>query len=176
MSGDGELMLSILASFAQEESLSVSENCKWRIRRDFAAGEGNSFDMYGYKIRGGEYEIVPEEADVVRKIYTWYLDGVGTGRIAIMLNAKQIPPCRGSFWNRTTIMSVLRKLRTTDLIQRHFSRASESPCYKGFLTPRGASARPGAVQRQKKQVHDDIIANRAKMSSCHYIQAKNVIL
>ena len=33
MSGDGELMLSILASFAQEESLSVSENCKWRIRK-----------------------------------------------------------------------------------------------------------------------------------------------
>lgn len=55
--------------------------------------------MYGYKIRGGEYEIVPEEADVVRQIYSWYLDGVGTGRIAIMLNAKQIPPCRGSLWN-----------------------------------------------------------------------------
>lgn len=122
MSGDGELMLSILASFAQEESLSVSENCKWRIRRDFAAGEGNSFDMYGYKIRGGEYEIVPEEADVVRQIYSWYLDGVGTGRIAIMLNAKQIPPCRGSLWNRTTIMSVLRNEKYTGniLLQKTF--------------------------------------------------------
>lgn len=122
MSGDGELMLSILASFAQEESLSVSENCKWRIRRDFAAGEGNSFDMYGYKIRGGEYEIVPEEADVVRQIYSWYLDGVGTGRIAIMLNAMQIPPCRGSLWNRTTIMSVLRNEKYTGniLLQKTF--------------------------------------------------------
>ena len=122
MSGDGELLLTILASYAQEESLSVSENCKWRIRRDFAAGEGNSFDMYGYKIRGGEYEIVPEEADVVRKIYTWYLDGVGTGRIATMLNAKQIPPCRGSFWNRTTIMSVLRNEKYTGniLLQKTF--------------------------------------------------------
>ena len=79
-------------------------------------------------------------------------------------------------WSETTVQSILTKLRTTDLIQRHFSRASESPCYKGFLTPRGASAQPGAAQRQKKQVHDDIIANRAKMSSCHYIQAKNVIL
>src|SRR5690606_1529546 len=35
MSGDGELMLTILSSFAQEESLSVSENCKWRIRNKF---------------------------------------------------------------------------------------------------------------------------------------------
>ncbi len=74
------------------------------------------------------------------------------------------------------LINRITKLRTTDLIQRHFSRASESPCYKGVLTPRGASAQPGAVQRQKKQEHDDIIANRAKMSSCHYIQAKNVIL
>jgi len=122
MSGDGELMLSILASFAQEESLSVSENCKWRIRRDFAAGEGNSFDMYGYKVRGGEYEIVPEEADVVRKIYNWYLNGIGTGHIAIMLNAMQIPPCRGSLWSRTTIMSVLRNEKYTGniLLQKTF--------------------------------------------------------
>jgi DNA invertase Pin-like site-specific DNA recombinase len=37
-SSDGELMLTILASFAQEESLSVSENCKWRIRNKFRQG------------------------------------------------------------------------------------------------------------------------------------------
>lgn len=35
MSGDGELMLTILSYFAQEESLSVNENCKWRIRDKF---------------------------------------------------------------------------------------------------------------------------------------------
>ncbi len=39
MNGDGELMLTILASFAQEESRSVSENCKWRIRKGFMEGE-----------------------------------------------------------------------------------------------------------------------------------------
>ena len=39
MSNDGELMLTILASYAQEESRSVSENCKWRIRKRFEKGE-----------------------------------------------------------------------------------------------------------------------------------------
>ena len=39
MSGDGELMLSILASFAQEESRSISENSKWGIRKRFQSGE-----------------------------------------------------------------------------------------------------------------------------------------
>ena len=122
MSGDGELMLSILASFAQEESLSVSENCKWRIRKNFAAGESNSFLMYGYTIRSGEYEIVPEEAEIVRKIYEWYLDGTGTGRIAIILNAMQVKPCRGTSWNRTTIMSILRNEKYTGnmLLQKTF--------------------------------------------------------
>ena len=35
MSADGELMLTILASYAQEESLSASENQKWRIQKCF---------------------------------------------------------------------------------------------------------------------------------------------
>lgn len=39
MSGDSELMLTILASFFQEERRLVSENCKWRIRKGFEEGE-----------------------------------------------------------------------------------------------------------------------------------------
>lgn len=54
MSADGELMMTILASYAQEESLSASENQKWRIRKGFANGEmmGLRF-MYGYHIKKG---------------------------------------------------------------------------------------------------------------------------
>lgn len=39
ISSDGELMMTILASFAQEESLSASENQKWRVRKAFENGE-----------------------------------------------------------------------------------------------------------------------------------------
>ena len=38
LSADGELMLTILASYAQEESLSASENQKWRVKRNFENG------------------------------------------------------------------------------------------------------------------------------------------
>ena len=38
MSSDGELMMTILASYAQEESRSASENQKWRIKRNFEEG------------------------------------------------------------------------------------------------------------------------------------------
>ena len=41
LSGDGELMLSILASFAQEESRSISENVKWGTIKRFKQGIPN---------------------------------------------------------------------------------------------------------------------------------------
>lgn len=48
LSADGELMLSILASYAQEESLSASENQKWRIRKNFEEGKPWNGTMLGY--------------------------------------------------------------------------------------------------------------------------------
>jgi len=39
LSGDGELMLTVLASFAQEESKNISDNVKWRIQNDFKRGK-----------------------------------------------------------------------------------------------------------------------------------------
>ena len=54
MSTDGELMLSILASYAQEESLSASENQKWRIKRNFENGIPWSGTMLGYRYKNGE--------------------------------------------------------------------------------------------------------------------------
>jgi DNA invertase Pin-like site-specific DNA recombinase len=78
ISEDGELMLTILASYAQEESRSVSENCKWRIRHQFQDGElTNLRFMYGYHITKGEIEIDPEEAAIVRMIFDDYLGGIG---------------------------------------------------------------------------------------------------
>src|SRR5699024_2051586 len=45
---DGELLLTLLASFAQEESRSLSDNVKWSIRKRCAQGGTNSFWIYGY--------------------------------------------------------------------------------------------------------------------------------
>ena len=59
LSGDGELMLTILASFFQAESYSVSENCKWRIRKRFADGElVNLRFLYGYDISKNKISIL----------------------------------------------------------------------------------------------------------------------
>ena len=55
ISGDDELLLGILASYAQEESRCASENQKWRIKRNFAAGMPWNGALLGYRIRIGHY-------------------------------------------------------------------------------------------------------------------------
>ena len=77
MSADGELMMTILASYAQEESRSASENQKWRIKRNFEEGSPWNGVILGYRLIKGRYEIVPEEAAIVQRIFAEYLDGAG---------------------------------------------------------------------------------------------------
>ena len=76
MSGDGELMLTILASFAQEESRSLSDNIKWRFRKKFEQGIPHAkFFVYGYCWEKDNLVIKPEEAAIVREIFDAYLQG-----------------------------------------------------------------------------------------------------
>ena len=55
LSADGELLLTILASYAQEESRSVSENQKWRVKHNFEAGIPWSSAMLGYRLQGDHF-------------------------------------------------------------------------------------------------------------------------
>lgn len=101
-------MLSILASFAQEESRSVSENCKWRIRNDFQRGKPSFFRIYGYKMKSGRLEIVPEEAEAVRMIFRDYLDGMGCELISKKLNEMKISPMTSDQWWPSVIAAMLK--------------------------------------------------------------------
>jgi DNA invertase Pin-like site-specific DNA recombinase len=122
MSGDGELMLTILASFAQEESRSVSDNCKWRIRKKFEDGLTTSVNMLGYRLVNGVLRIVPEEAEIVRRIFSDYLSGLGKQAIANSLNAEGIKPRLGNDWYPTAVDSILRNEKYTGdlLLQKTF--------------------------------------------------------
>jgi site-specific DNA recombinase len=65
LSAEGELMLTILASYAQEESLSASENQKWRVRKGFENGELLNWRfLFGYRISKDGIEIDTETAPI----------------------------------------------------------------------------------------------------------------
>ncbi len=113
ISPDGELMLSILASYAQEESLSASENQKWRIKRNFENGMPWNGTLLGYRYENGKYIIVPEEAAVVKTIFDSYLDGMGITAIMKMLNEQGILTRNGNAWGKSSVMRVLRNYTYT---------------------------------------------------------------
>jgi hypothetical protein len=90
LGAEGELLLTLLASYAQEESYSCSENCKWRIRNKFAEGQPTPCKVYGYKREGGTFTIIPEEAAVVQGIFADYLGGMGVLAIRKKLLAEGV--------------------------------------------------------------------------------------
>jgi DNA invertase Pin-like site-specific DNA recombinase len=108
ISGDGEMILSFLATFAQEESRSASENMKWRIQKDFHEGiiwGGRS--CLGYKLENRKLEIISEEAEVVRLIFQLYIEGHGADTIGKILDSKGVKPKHAAKWSRSTIMQII---------------------------------------------------------------------
>ena len=108
ISADGELMLTILASYAQEESRSASENQKWRVRANFEQGIPWNGAMMGYRLQNGVYTIVPKEAAIVKAIFADYLRGRGYNSIAKNLNEQNIPSPTGKKWCSSTIQKMLK--------------------------------------------------------------------
>ena len=126
LGGDGELLLTILASYAQAESLSASENCKWRIRKDFSEGKPvNLTFIYGYRVHKGKIEINPEQAEVVRRIFSEYVGGSGSVVIAERLREERIPRMRGGEWRSSYIIEILRneKYMGDALLQKTYSES-----------------------------------------------------
>jgi DNA invertase Pin-like site-specific DNA recombinase len=107
LSGDGELMMTIIAGFAQEESRSVSENIKWRKRNDMKSGKTKPVKVYGYRSENGRLIIEPTQAEVVRTIFTDYLNGMGQALIAKKLNEQGITTAGGYKWSSGTIRGIL---------------------------------------------------------------------
>lgn len=118
LSSDGEMILTLLASFAQEESRSVSENMKWRIRKDFEQGIiWGAKDNYGYDIKEKKFIVNPEQAKVVKRIFNMVLEGYGHQSIANILNKEDIPSPYNKKWCKSCISNILNNSNYTgDLV------------------------------------------------------------
>ena len=122
----GELLITIMSSLAQEESRSISENVTWGQRKRFADGKVSMpyKHFLGYR-RGenGEPEIVPEEAETVRRIYRLFLEGQTPYGIKRALEKEHIlTPAGKETWQTVTILSILtnEKYKGDALLQKTF--------------------------------------------------------
>lgn len=113
MEASSELLMTILTSFAQEESRSISENVKWGIRRGFEEGKMNAFTLYGYRAENGVLKVVPEEAEVVRLIYDNFLNGYTTAKTEKQLAKMGVKSYRGKHFSKDAIRQILRQEKYT---------------------------------------------------------------
>ena len=124
LSADGELMLSILASYAQEESLSASENQKWRIRKSFEAGKITAAfpKLFGYRVVKGVITIDEETAPIVREIFSQFADGASLAEIAHWLNDNNVPCIIKGTWSSKKVKLILsnEKYSGNALLQKTF--------------------------------------------------------
>lgn len=119
-------MLTVLSSFAQEESKNISENTKWAIKKKFERGELmiNTNRFLGYdKNEHGELVINENEAEIVRRIFYNYLKGKGAFTIAKELNADCIPTVAGGKWQESTILNILKneKYKGAAILQKYYT-------------------------------------------------------
>ena len=125
MSGDGELMMTILASYAQEESLSASENQKWRIRKAFENGElVNLRFLFGYNVTADGIQVNEKEATIVREIFTRFNGGESLSAISRDLNGRGCERTFGGTWCADRIRNLLSNEKYTGnaLLQKQYRK------------------------------------------------------
>ena len=108
----GEVLITIMASLAQQESQSISQNVSMGIRYQYRQGKIrlNHTRFLGYtKDSDGQLVIVPEQAKIVRRIYQEFLDGKTPGKIAQGLTDDEILTVSGKYtWRESTVRSILK--------------------------------------------------------------------
>lgn len=112
MDAKGEVLLTIMASLAQQESQSLSQNVKLGLQYRYQQGQVqvNHNRFLGYtKDADGHLIVDPEQAEIVKRIYREYLEGKSMDKIAAGLEADGILTGAGKTkWHTSTINKILR--------------------------------------------------------------------
>ena len=118
---ESEMVLSFLASMAQEESRKTSARVTWGQTRQMERGIVFGPSLLGYRVKNGILTVNREEAWLVRLIFHKYaVEGLGIGEIARFLTQEG---CRthsgGTRWYPGTVIKILKNEKYVgDLIQK----------------------------------------------------------
>ena len=169
-----EVFLTMLASFAQEESRSISTNIKWATRSRMKAGTQkiSTTSLLGYDTDDdGEMVIITNEAEIVRTIYMSFDKGMHPAEIAEKLNALEIRTIKNNPWTGESVKNILRnekycgdvlmqKTYTVDCLT-HKTKKNEGEVEQYFIPDH----HPAIVEREvwdKAQVRLEQIAGKRR--------------
>ena len=120
---NNEYEITLRGMLAQDESRNKSEDIQWGLQRKFE--KADIFTKYksfmGYTYANDTLAIVPEQAEVVRKIFELYLQGLSLGQIKSYLESQGIKTAMGKeTWDTKTIHKMLKneKYKGDTLLQK----------------------------------------------------------
>lgn len=167
---EGELLLTLLAAYAEEEARSVSENQKWRIKSNYEQGLPWSITMFGYKQVDGRLEIVPEEAELLRLAADLYLEGYGRYKLEDAFAEAGIKGRHGAAITGHGIIDLLcnEKIVGDMLLQKTFV---EDPITK-VVRPNNGEKPQYLVEGSHepildRETYEKVLAERARRASCY---------
>lgn len=126
LTADSEMFVGLYSVMAQAESENISANVRWGLQQRMRSGTfAFHYNILGYrKGENGEPEIVPEEAEIVLKIYNLYLNGYSIKQIKEYLEKNNIPTKQGkTVWGYTVVANILTNERYCGdmLLQKTFT-------------------------------------------------------
>lgn len=149
----GALVLTILATVAEEESRSKSFIMNWSIERRFSKGIFLLQELLGYdKDEDGNLIINASEAETVKVIYDLYLNGWSYSEIADKLTSYGRKTKLGNTkWNPTSISGIIENERYCGDV---LARKTYTPDFKTHKSKKNENNRN---QYKKKNHHDSIV-------------------
>ena len=134
----GEMLITLLGMAAQNESLSLSKNLRWGIRKRMEDGTYNNCSTaFGYDCIDGNLVINEHDAEIVRRIFADFLAGKGTNIIA-----KELSSETNEHWYNSTISyilaneryigdKILQKRFTTEILplKKHINKGEQPKYY-----------------------------------------------
>lgn len=111
MTMDGELLLTILSSVAQQEVENISENVKKGLKMKMKRGELVGFQGcmgYDYDKETKSISVNHEETEIIRYIFDRYVAGLGATIICKELNARGLKTIRGNPWSHSSVIRIIK--------------------------------------------------------------------
>jgi len=173
MDTKGEVLLTIMASLAQQESQSLSQNVKLGLQYRYQQGkvQVNHNRFMGYtKDEEGNLIIVPEEADIIKRIYREYLEGKSLAGIGRDLEKDGILTAAGKpRWRPETIKKILlnEKYIGDALLQKTFT--------VDFLTKKRVKNEGHVPQYYVENSHEAIIPKELFLQAQEELHRRNNI-
>lgn len=167
----GEVLLTILAAMAEQESRDMSTNIKWAFQKRFKDGKVliNFRATLGYaKAPDGEgYVIVEDEAELVRRIYREFLAGNSLYNIVEEFKAEGLKTKLGREWRVSTLQSILTN-------EKYTGNAILGKTFKPDVLSKSRKKNNGqAPQYYVENSHPAIISQAMFDAVQHEIQIRN---